>query len=384
MFMLMHELGETKFWDCVGKYLNEYKYKNVDTPTFFASFSKNSGVDLTPFMKQWFYTPAAPKLTVKRDGHALVISQPAPYFDLNLDVWILDGQWIKKKVHLTAGEAKLDLEGRTVQPVLVDPECWVMANITSEIPLDFNQKRALWAAAPNAASQMRMVDSMFGDLTPGQWLELFSKGKFRSARPNLISHLDAGGIETILGPVGDKDRRYVKPALDRMANLPPSDGLIKIARNFFEHDADETVRERAFRTLLSLTKDENLARQGLSMDGVHDDFRSASVAWFVDNRPDQARTMILDMVTKPVSEDLRVTMIRSLGKLKDKAGERAVYNYLAGVLKERSFGARSAAIESLGEYGDKAALPMMIEMQSNPQVFFRNTARRIVERWTSK
>ncbi|MFX8500615.1 hypothetical protein ABTL68_19450, partial [Acinetobacter baumannii] len=86
-------------------------------------------------------------------------------FDLDLDVWILDGQWVKKKVHVNGAETRLDLEGKTVQPVLVDPEVWVMANIHYEIPLEFAQKKALFIAAPNLAARARMLDSMFGELT---------------------------------------------------------------------------------------------------------------------------------------------------------------------------------------------------------------------------
>ena len=384
MFMLMHQLGETKFWDCVGKYLNEYKYKNVDTPTFFASFSKNSGVDLTPFMKQWFYTPAAPNLSVRRDANTLTISQPQPYFDLNLDVWILDGQWIKKKVHLTGAEVKLDLEGRTFQPVLVDPECWVMANIRPRFTLDFNQKLALWVAAPNAASQARIHDTMMEGTSSAQWLQILGKTKSLEMRQRVIAHLEASESKVLVALLGDKDKHIVKAALERIRNLKAVKEFPAAIKPIFDADSDETVREAAYQALLAQTDDLDLANRGLTLEGVGDGFRVGALEWMADHRPEEARAACLEILSHPPTETLRSHAIRRLGRLKDKPGERTVYNLLVEVLKEKSFGSRAAAIDSLGEYGDKSALPIMRELMNHPQVFFRNSARRFVEEWTSK
>ncbi len=72
--------------------------------------------------------------------------------------------------------------------------------------------------------------------------------------------------------------------------------------------------------------------------------------------------------------------IRHLGSLKDKAGERKVYETLAELLKEPSFGARNSAINAIAEYGDKAAIPLLEVFNTHELVFFRQSAQRAIAR----
>ncbi len=171
----------------------------VDTPMFFDSMSRASGVDLKPFMQQWFYTPAAPNLTVTEKGSDLVIKQPKPYFDLNLDVWTLTGSsWLKNKVHVTTGETTLPLGNQAGKPVLVDPRCFVMANIHNEVPLTVEQRIQLFDNAPNAGEKSRIMDSMMGDFTPEQWLTFAKTIKSMRLLEQAINHLHSEAAQSYL------------------------------------------------------------------------------------------------------------------------------------------------------------------------------------------
>jgi len=70
-----------------------------------------------------------------------------------------------------------------------------------------------------------------------------------------------------------------------------------------------------------------------------------------------------------------------LGRLKDKPGETRVRKALEKILTgETSFGARNAAIDALGNLGDKAAIPAIRPYLNHSLVFFRNTAKGAIAR----
>ena len=63
-----------------------------------------------------------------------------------------------------------------------------------------------------------------------------------------------------------------------------------------------------------------------------------------------------------------------LGGLKDKAGETRVYDALAAVMKETSFGARLRAISALAQYGNPDAIRLIEPLLTDSLVFFRQSA----------
>jgi HEAT repeat protein len=73
-------------------------------------------------------------------------------------------------------------------------------------------------------------------------------------------------------------------------------------------------------------------------------------------------------------EQLRVSAIGHLGRLKDKAGENAVLRALENVLTEHTFGARTAAINALGAYGNKDAASLIRPFATHALSFFRDAA----------
>jgi len=101
--------------------------------------------------------------------------------------------------------------------------------------------------------------------------------------------------------------------------------------------------------------------------------------WFNTDK-DQCREKCLEILEKPTTEPLRQNAIRKLGSLKDKPGERRVFDALVKVVQETSFGARNGAISALGEYGDKAALPYLEPLTTNSMFYIARSAKSAVER----
>lgn len=381
MFMLMDQLGEARFWKAIASYLNERKYTSFDTPAFFQSISKSTGKDLTPFMKQWFYTPAAPNLTVTRKDGKLVVSQPEPYFDLNLDVWSLNQDaWIKKTLHLTGSEASLDLGQMANNPVLVDPRCFVMANIANNIPFSTDELERLFQHAPNAGEQARILDTMMGSLKADEWLEFAKTVKSKRMLERVIGRLSTGAETYLLSLTGDTDRSVANTAINLLQSQPKTEELLNRLKDLSENDPNEIIRQNAMRVLIEMTGDEALVAKASQMDGFRDGYRQIALQWLNRNKPDQAREKCLECLTKPTAEPTRVTAIQMLGGLKDKPGEMRVYKALLKVLDETSFGARQNAINSLANYGDAGAIDHLKPFLTNSLVFFRESAEGAINR----
>ncbi len=381
MFMLMHELGEATFWKAISDYLHARQFQNVTTEIFFSDVSKSSGKDLKQFMNQWLFTPAAPKLQVTVDGEKLTVTQSAPYFEFDTDVWVLDfGSWVKKKLHVAGPTSTLDLGSMSAEPVLVDPECQLMAEIDSKVKIGVPQLMNLYKEAPNAGEKARMIDTMMGTLSPFQVEQMARAENFLPLKLRWISRITDGGTEYLLDLLKDSDARIRDAAARGLNSQPKSSQTLDALTAVSSVDPNDVVRETATQTRLWLSNDSTLAEKCFATDGYRDRYRQIALDWWEKNQPDTAREHCLLVLQSPSSEPLRVSAIRQLGRLKDKKGERAVYQALLKVVNEHSFGARVAAIGALAEYGEKSALPILQPLTSHALVFIRNAAKSAVTR----
>jgi aminopeptidase N len=384
MFMLMNMLGEKPFWAATKQYLNERKYTSFDTPAFFKTWSRVTGRDLTGFMNQWYYRNEAPHLTGNWSGSDVVVSQPLPYFDLQVPVWVLgESGWIKKSVHLTGAEARIAVPEAAGRPFLIDPEVWIMTDITYQNSLSFDDRMALLNALPAAGGKMRVLDQLLSGRTPSEALTVAKSLSQPNLRARYLGQVRAGeGVtEFLLEQAASTDRNLANTALDRIAtqtrNAPEA---IELARQLWTIEPNDIIRHTAFLSLLTMTNDEALANEGWRKDSFNDQYRQIALNFWNRRDRDRAREMALEAIARNFPEPTRVTAIRMLGSLKDKPGERRAFNALMTVLKEDSFGARNTAISALAEYGDRAAVSSIRPFLTHPLVFFRQTADLAIER----
>ncbi len=377
MFMLMNMVGEERFWAATKAYLEERKYTSFDTHAFFETFSKNLGLDLTKFKQQWFYTAGCPNLTVSRSGSTLTVSQTKPYFELKVPVWTLkSGIWTKNEISLSGETSTVEVG---TDPVLVDPECQLMANITSNVAHSPEQLMELFLAAPNAGEQARIMDTMLGSLSADQRLKLAKSIKSTEVRRRYLGQLQDGAQDFLLEMSSDKDILTVSAAISALGNLPKSPQTALRIEELALNSENDVLKQDAYRIHMRFTKSMGLIEKAWTMDGYADGYRRMALDAWSEIAPDVARERALEAIEKGLPEPTRQDAVRLLGRLKDKAGERRVFNALTGVLKENSFGARNSAIDSLAQYGDKAAIPLIKPFAKHELVFFRNTAERALK-----
>ncbi len=149
-------------------------------------------------------------------------------------------------------------------------------------------------------------------------------------------------------------------------------------------DPNDVIRETAMRSLIRLSNDEKLVEKAWTTDGFNDAYRNMALNWWNEHDKDKAREICLWTLTNPTAEPTRVDAIRKLGSLKDKSGETRVYDALVAILKETSFGARSAAINSLGAYGNPAAIALLRQFQTHSLVFYRGDSDQAISQLGGK
>ena len=358
LFALMHGVGEDRFWKATKDYLSLYGGKNADTAGLFASFGKSLGADLSTFEKDWFRTPSpAPRIVVSRVGTNVVLKQTQPHpFALYLDVWALgkDDAWTKRRVPVRA--ATTTVAGLPAGPVLVDAEAYFPIEVEYGDLAKADRLR-LWKAAPNGAARMRLVGLLLAVLSSDEMDTLVE-----DAEPHLRVRLVRYVVspERLIAMSKGDDARIAQEALRRMGDIPRTDETVARLREVWnEGAANPDLRLAALDSAYTLTKDIALVDAAAMAFRYDEGFRTWALAHRAQIDPDAAREVALIALKEGAKEPMRLAAIRTLGRVKDKPGERRAYDALAALMTERSNSGLRAAIGALADYGDPAAIPLL-------------------------
>ncbi len=376
MFALMNQYGEPAFWKATQEYLSEYGGKNVDTAGFFAFFGKSLARDLSGFERQWFRTAGvAPKATVRREtGRILIDVAAAPGFSLSMDVWNLkeDGTWEKRKVNARPGTTTV--RTRTDGLALVDAEAYLPIDVVYE-GLTKDDWVRLWKLAPNAAQRARLMGKVHEALTPAERNAWLAEEKSSLLRLRMMSWGTDPAL--LIGLSREPDERLAQAALGRMSAVKDDGRLLaRLSEVWNDPKANPDLRYAALSSAYSLSKSTTLIEDAWNTPSWDESFRTWALNAWASTAPDRAREVALAALTDGSSEPVRLTAISVLGRVKDKPGERTVFNALAAMMTERSNSPLRAAIGALADYGDKAAIPLLERRKDHGLHFVRGDVAR--------
>ena len=378
--MLMHLLSEPTFWKGVHAFLEAYKFKSVTTQQFFDIVSKQSGKDLNPFMRQWFYTAATPSLSATVSDGKLVVNQLQPYYNLDLPVWILNGnQWIKQTLHIDNASASLDLGKLAGKPLLIDPEVWTLMELKYAIPYTNQEVYELYRHAPNAASKARIINELFDSISVGLKIAIGHSETYPALMQMIANKVGEEGKLYLLELTHKSDQRIVNTSVLALESLKPDESITARLREIAKSSPNETVREHAMQGVLNAKKDSAFAQQVWGMNAFDDGYRKMVVEWWGKNDPDFARKKCLDLLAHPVSEPVRIAAIQVLGRVKEKGEDDAVYRALISVAKETTYAARGAAIDALGQLGNKNAIAVLQPFTSRAPNEIQSKSRAVID-----
>lgn len=379
MFMLMDKLGEPTFWRAVGVYLDRFKFKNVTTEDFFGVMSEVSGKDLETFRKQWFYQAGAPVVSATLDGTVITLAQKEPYFDVDVPIGVFsDGKWSMKSVHISGASATLDLGPLGGNPVMVDPECRLMMKIEAEPDLSKDQVAAILLSGSNAATKARLMPRV-QSWESGERQALYNSLRSVPVKAQMLSYFGVGDEAFLIAESRIGDSVLSSAATTRLSACTTTPEVVARLRDVWENGTNPRLRAGAVQALANATKDASLADRAWQVQTTDEGLRLFALNWWVQNDPDRARQVCIQQLKQPTNEIVRVAAIRALGGLKDAPGSREAFNLLIAVTQEGSFGALTAAVNSLAQYGDKAALAAIEPLTAHSLFMVRRTAEGAVQ-----
>ena len=380
ILMLARMLGESTFWAGIHTFLEKYKFQPATTQEFFDVMSKVSHQDLNPFMKQWFYTSTTPSLTATVSDGNLVIDQLQPYYTMDLPVWSLDGDnWVKNFIHVEGAQSKLKLGDLAAKPLLVDPEVWTPMELHYAIPMTEHDVYEMYRKAPNVAQKARIISGMFDAISVPQRVAIGHGEKYYELLSMIAGKVGQEGISFLLELTRNSDARVVNAAVTNLGNLKLDDTVTARLREIAKSSPNETIREHALQALLNGIDDAALAESAWNKKAFDDGYRVMALDWWGKHTPDAARAKSLEIIRHPDSEPVRIMAIRVLGRVKDKPDEDFVMHALIKVAQETSYNARNAAIQSLGQLGNKAAIPYLKPIAAHAPNGIKGTASGVID-----
>lgn len=146
--MLKHEIGDSLFWEAVGRFLEEYAYGSVTFEDFQHSFEKITKTELDWFFDQWYRSPGHPEIKVIHqkdvESHSVRLVQTQdisrqPIFQLRLDVQLLynNGSSKSVKIRFTNADStyvfNYDPQFESIVDVILDPEQLALVDWSEEL-----------------------------------------------------------------------------------------------------------------------------------------------------------------------------------------------------------------------------------------------------------
>lgn len=373
MFVLMDILGEETFWKCVKQFLTDFGFKNATTEDFFRSFSATSGRDLDFFRREWFYRDAMPQISAGRKGTKLMLTQTAPVFTMDVEVLaVVNGQAKIVRVPMSGLSAEVEL-GSDNAPFAVDPSMRYAATVNYDVASESDAK-ALYQNAPGATLKARMIEVLAAKGWVTTLTLIADTETDKELRRSALASLPADQPDRWIRLSADQDPLLRRIAVQKMSASPKNDRIIARLQAMVSTEKSDTLRQEALQAYVGHTADELAVQRAWTMDSFNDGFKTFALGWIANKRPEDARRMALGSLTG-ASYPVQLTAVRVLGRLKDKAGERVVFNALVKYLGSTGFSGRMAAIGALQQYGDKAAIPAIKKFENSSMFMIRGAAQ---------
>jgi aminopeptidase N len=161
--MLRKLLGDNVFWSAVQKYVATFKGKVVETEDFRKVLEQESGLNLTRFFDQWFYSKGFPaikasysydsdkkqcKITFEQTQVSDINDIPLFNFDMDVEITTADGQPVTKTITMDKNKVSLSVPCSKPTMIRIDPDGKVLFS------LEFNPGEKLLVEAAKKAKDV--------------------------------------------------------------------------------------------------------------------------------------------------------------------------------------------------------------------------------------
>ena len=242
--MMKYVVGREGYNKSIKHYLEDHKYKNVDSEDLLIAFHETLGKSLDWFWEEWVYRGGEPHYVVTyrentENGKQQTIFSVSQEHELSdvvglfkmpivFEVHYTDGTkdsktvWVENKHH----EVKVENSaGKKVAFVLFDPNSEVMKSFEFKKPFAMLKEQAL--KATNMIDRydviMAMRDSSL-TLKQDLLIKAYNNEKFHAVKSEIIFQLvnenDAKSLELIKNAINDKDAVVRKSVIQHVKTIP--------------------------------------------------------------------------------------------------------------------------------------------------------------------
>ncbi len=394
LHMLRGELGETRFWRSVARYVRDNAQRSVETIDLVRAIENATGRNLRGFFNQWVFHEGHPKLEVRvtwdaaRKVATVAVDQsqtidaehPAYEFDVELGFApVADAIPPAQRNGLVPAErrirARVQRAHETIavpldfEPQLVrfDPGAFLVADVTYAVGTDL--AAAALRADPGVVARIRAARELANDGSGAARRAIetaFEREPFWGVLAEAAHALGAtrapwarSTLIAALSHPHPKVARAAAAALGNFRDADVADALIAAA----QRHASYFVRGCAL-TALGKTRDPRAfellaaASRERTWNGTVESGAIAGLAELADAR---AMTPVLNACTPEMNESLRRAAVTALGRIAQLVeNERtAAVDALERRLDDESFSVALAAVLAAESTGDARLLPAL-------------------------
>ncbi len=404
LHMLRAKLGDEVFFEGLRAYVDDFKFKTVETSDFRRAMEDASGMSLDRFFHQWTVRPGTPEisitpkwnlakktLTVRVDQTQRIDAEhPAFAFELPLHIVTAEGVFEETiVVNERTTEFAMPLESEPTM-VAVDPMLHTLASRTLKHPSSYliEQLRngptvpsRLDAAIalrehPGKAS-VEALKSMVSDSS-----EHFA---VRAEAAETLGELGAGAALLELFNAGVNGDSRVQVAMLEALTKSADEGAMRVlVATWNDRSANHRVREAALRGIGKLGDASDQATMDLVLAALEEDsyadcIRGAAIGALVEFNQPEAMAAIAPYTAPGHYERLRPVAMYAVAELQDHDPDLA-YETISASLDDRNERARMTAARMLASLGDERALPELRRLsRSHRQPAFRDYCARMAK-----
>jgi aminopeptidase N len=135
LHMLRHELGDTKFQECIRAFYEQYKFSNALTEDFRKVVESVSRTSYERFFHQWFYQPGHPVISAswKQRGQKIILTidqHQEPFlfqFPIEIELRSERGETLRETLRIQNPSQRFKLKpGFRISEIILDPEHWLL------------------------------------------------------------------------------------------------------------------------------------------------------------------------------------------------------------------------------------------------------------------
>lgn len=377
--MLRGYLGEALFRKAIHHYLEEFKFKNVDTHDFANAIREATGYNMKWFFKEWLYKGGHPVFDVKyhydNSKHLLKLNVEqtqkvdslTPVYKLPVTIQIVTpDKKMEKKVWIRSKSNTFTFKHVDNQPLMVnfDPHHQLLDQVhfqksISELEYQLKHDKDV-AGRIWAANQLSGVDNngVVNALIYALNNDPFYAVRARCAHLLGSYHRNVSAKNNLVDAVQDPDKRVQVAALKALGNFYGK-GLVNLMKRTYTKRKNYYVRAAALSSLARISPKQArfYIQKALKTPSHGNVIRLAALHALVQNNQKLAYKMAVRFSAYGEPNNLRVPAITVLVETKPYTKE--TLDLLKKYVNDPYIWVRSSAIYGLAQVGNVSVIPLL-------------------------